>query len=143
MRASLRRRIKGGVKTRFQTSTEPDLTPLINCMFLLLVFFMVATTFVNPNGLSVDLPGGQGDSSRTTKDMNIVIEVDGVIQVNGEAVERSKLAAKINQVMKADNTKNVILEADRKVSHNLVVKVVDIARSQGIEGVAFAKAGEG
>jgi biopolymer transport protein ExbD len=112
-------------------------------MFLLLVFFMVATTFVNPNGLSVDLPGGQGDSSRTTKDMNIVIEVDGVIQDNGAAVEKSKLAAKINQVMKADNTKNVILEADRKVSHNLVVKVVDIARSQGIEGVAFAKAGEG
>jgi len=126
-----------------EASGKPDLTPLINCMFLLLVFFMVATTFVNPKGLSVDLPSGQDDSSRATKDMNIVIGQDGTIQINGEPTPQGKVAEKIRQVMKADNTKNVILEADRAVLHSQVVEVVDIARGEGIEGVAFAKAGEG
>jgi len=40
---------------------NPDLTPLINCMFLLLIFFMVATTLLNPKGLSVDFTGGEGE----------------------------------------------------------------------------------
>lgn len=129
-------------KMKFQKDENPDLTPLINCMFLLLVFFMVATTFVNPKGLSVDLPGGQGES-RATKDMNIVIDQDEVIQVNGEITEKERLAEKIRQVMVADNTKNVILEANRSVPHGNVVQIMDIARGQGIEAIAFAKSGEG
>jgi biopolymer transport protein ExbD len=138
-----RRRRSSRTKARFETNVNPDLTSLINCMFLLLVFFMVATTFVNPKGLSVDLPGSGSSESRATKDMNIVMEPGGVIQVNGEVTERARLAEKIRQVMKTDNSKNVILEADRTVPHQEVVKVADIARGQGIEGVAFAKGGEG
>ena len=136
---ALRRRAR---TAHFKSDENPNLTPLINCMFLLLIFFMVATTFVNPKGLSVDLPGGQGES-RATKDMNIVIDQDEVIQVNGEVTDRERLAEKIRQVMKADNTKNVILEADRSVRHSHVVQIMDIARGQGIEAIAFAKAGEG
>jgi biopolymer transport protein ExbD len=112
-------------------------------MFLLLVFFMVATTFVNPKGLSVDLPGGQGEESRATKDMNIVMEQDGTVTVNGQSTEKHELAARIKEIMAVENTKNVILEAARSTSHGDVVKVVDIARGQGIEAVAFAKASEG
>ena len=137
--ARIRRTRKSSM--RFATSESPDLTPLINCMFLLLIFFMVATTFVNTRGLSVDLPGGEGES-RATKDMNIVINQDGVIEVNGEATPRGGLAEKIRQVMKADNTKNVILEAARTVRHAQVVDVMDIARGEGIEAIAFAKAAE-
>ena len=133
---------RGGIGGAFQASENPDLTPLINCMFLLLIFFMVATTFVNPKGLSVDLPGGEGES-RATKDMNIVIDPDQTIQVNGEVTERAALAEKIRQVMVADNTKNVILEAARSIPHSFVVQVMDIARGEGIEAIAFAKGGEG
>tara|TARA_B100000686_G_scaffold353781_1_gene460779 strand:+ start:617 stop:1033 length:417 start_codon:yes stop_codon:yes gene_type:complete len=129
--------------SRFKGDTEPDLTPLINCMFLLLIFFMVATTFVNPKGLSVDLPGGQGEDSRATKDLNIVIEDDGTLSVNGESTVQAELANRIQEIMAAENTKNVILEAARNTSHGDVVKVVDIARGQGIEAVAFAKASDG
>jgi biopolymer transport protein ExbD len=137
----MRKRRTGPGKGSFQGSNDPDLTPLINCMFLLLIFFMVATTFVNTKGLSVDLPGGEAES-RASKDMNIVISDDGVIQVNGEVTDQESLAAKIRQVMQVDKTKNVILEADRDVRHGHVVEVMDIARGQGIEAIAFAKAGE-
>jgi biopolymer transport protein ExbD len=111
-------------------------------MFLLLVFFMVATTFVNPKGLSVDLPGGEGES-RATKDMNIVINDDGGIQVNGALTDQENLAETIRKVMAEGATKNVILEADRSVRHASVVQVMDIARGEGIEAIAFAKGGEG
>lgn len=133
---------RGSGKSRFGEGDKIDLTPLINCMFLLLIFFMVATTFINPKGISVDLPSGQGDSSRATKDMNVVIGNDGSIQINGELTLKADLAAKIRAVIAADNTKNAILEADRAVLHREIVEVVDIVRGQGIEGVAFAKAQE-
>ena len=136
-----RRKSAGFRRSHFRSDENPDLTPLINCMFLLLVFFMVATTFVNPKGLSVDLPGGEAES-RATKDMNIVIDQDEVIQVNGEITEKEKLAEKIRQVMKVDNTRNVIVEAARSVRHSDVVQIMDIARGQGIEAIAFAKRGE-
>jgi biopolymer transport protein ExbD len=145
-RPALARRIRGKAKkgNHFATSNDPDMTPLINCIFLLLVFFMVATTFVNTKGLSVDLPGGQGnDSSRASKDINIVIEEGGGIQVNGNPTTTEQLAATIGKIVVEDNIKNVIIEAHRTVRHQKVIQVVDIARGQGIEAVAFAKSAEG
>ena len=137
-----KRRKCGFGNSAFKTDENPDLTPLINCMFLLLVFFMVATTFVNPKGLSVDLPGGEGES-RATKDLNIVIDPDRTIQVNGVVTQKDGLAEKIREAMAAESSKNVILEAARSVAHSYVVQVMDIARGQGIEAIAFAKGGEG
>ena len=137
-----KRRKSGSGNSAFKTDENPDLTPLINCMFLLLVFFMVATTFVNPKGLSVDLPGGEGES-RATKDLNIVIDPDKTIQVNGVVTQKDGLAEKIRDAMAAESSKNVILEAARSVPHAYVVQVMDIARGQGIEAIAFAKGGEG
>jgi biopolymer transport protein ExbD len=135
-RPALARRVRGKSQkvNRFATSNDPDMTPLINCIFLLLVFFMVATTFLNTKGLSVDLPGGQGDdSARASKDINIVIEKGGAIQVNGKPTTTDNLAETIGE----------IVEADKTVRHQTVVRVVDIARGQGIEAVAFAKSAEG
>ncbi len=137
-----RARRYGGGTGRFQTGEKIDLTPLINCMFLLLIFFMVATTFINPKGISVDLPSGQADSARATKDMNVVIGRGGTIEINGDLIPKEELAAKIRQVIESDNTKNAILEADRSVLHRQIIEVVDIARGEGIEGIAFAKGAE-
>ena len=137
-----KRRKSGFGNSAFKADENPDLTPLINCMFLLLVFFMVATTFVNPKGLSVDLPGGEGES-RATKDLNIVIDPDRKIQVNGVVTQKDGLAEKIREAMAAESSKNVILEAARSGPHAYVVQVMDIARGQGIEAIAFAKGGEG
>ena len=137
---ALRRRVPRG--SRFTTSTDPDLTPLTDCVFLLLIFFMVATTFITTKGISVDLPTGKSES-RPTKDVNIVIDRDGVVQINGEVTEAADLADKIRREMEANNTHNAILEADRAVLHQQIVKIMDTARGEGIESIAFAKSERG
>ena len=58
------------------------------------------------------------------------------------SMRKEELAAKIRQVIESDNTKNAILEADRSVLHRQIIEVVDIARGEGIEGIAFAKGAE-
>jgi len=137
-----RRRRRSSGSSRFRASNEPDLTPLTDCVFLLLIFFMVSTTFIATKGISVDLPRGSGES-RPTKDVNIVVDRDGVIQVNGQTTAVPELAERIGAVMEANNTRNAILEADRAVLHERIVEIMDVARGKGIEGIAFAKSGRG
>ena len=127
---------------RFKASIDPDLTPLTDCVFLLLIFFMVATTFITTKGISVVLPTGKSES-RPTKDVNIVIDKDGVVQINGEVTEAADLANNIRREMEANNTRNAILEADRAVLHKQIVKIMDIARGEGIESIAFARSERG
>lgn len=127
---------------RFTSSAEPDLTPLTDCVFLLLIFFMVATTFITTKGISVDLPTGKSDS-RPSKDVNIVIDRDGMVQINGAITEAADLADKIRLEMERNNTRNAILEANRAVLHEQIVKIMDIARGEGIESIAFAKSEQG
>jgi len=124
-------------------SGAPDLTPLIDCVFQLLIFFMVTTTFITTKGISVDLPTSSKMELAATKDINIIINKDGVIEVNGEKVTMEDLAQKIRQVSEEEKTKNAILQADREVLHKVVVKVMDIARGEGIESIAFASETKG
>jgi biopolymer transport protein ExbD len=125
-------------KSRFRGGADPDLTPLTDCVFLLLIFFMVSTTFITTKGISVDLPTGDGES-RPSKDVNIVVDRGGSVQVNGENTTDEELAAKISQEMEVNNTRNAVLEADRGVLHEQIVRIMDAARGEGIETIAFAK----
>jgi biopolymer transport protein ExbD len=137
-----RGRTKGGGGSRFRASADPDLTPLIDCVFLLLIFFMVSTTFITTKGISVDLPSGQGES-RPTKDVNIVVDRDGAVQINGTTTADADLADAIRRQMEANNTRDAILEADRTVLHEQIVRIMDVARGEGIETIAFAKPARG
>ena len=138
-----RRRRSGSVTgSRFSSGSDPDLTPLTDCVFLLLIFFMVTTTFITTKGISVDLPSGKSES-RPSKDVNIVVDRDGVIEVNGEVTKIEELPNRIREVMEANNTRNAILEANRAVLHERVVKIMDVARGEGVESIAFAKSERG
>ena len=65
----------------------PDLTPLIDCVFLLLIFFMVTTVFIHSKGLDVDLPAqSEATEQQEKKDINIHIDAQGRIQISGEDV---------------------------------------------------------
>ena len=128
-------------RSHFTSTTDPDLTPLTDCVFLLLIFFMVATTFIATKGISVDLPTGKSES-RPSKDVNIVVDRDGVMQIDGDVTAAADLADKIRLEMESNNTRNAILEASRTVLHEQIVKIMDIARGEGIESIAFAKSEE-
>jgi biopolymer transport protein ExbD len=118
---------------------ETDLTPLIDCVFLLLIFFMITTVFIVSKGISVDLPSSRkAEQQQASKDVNVIINSDNTIEVNGEQTPLDRLGSAVAEIKKRDLSKNAILEADRKVGHELVINVMDVLRQQGIEGVAFA-----
>ena len=118
----------------------PDLTPLIDCVFLLLIFFMVTTVFIHAKGLDVDLPAqSQATEQQEKKDINILIDAQGRIQISGEDVVPEALVERIKRAMKEANNDNIIIQGHVDVAQEHVVLVVDAAKAADVAGIAFAK----
>ena len=123
----------------FSEDGEPDMTPLIDCVFLLLIFFMVTTVFLQTKGLEVDMPADSQAEEEKKKDINVAIDQYGKIQIGGQDVVREALKEKLKQAVEEANNDNIIIQADGECAQKDVVYVVDSARQVGIEGIAFVQ----
>jgi len=118
-----------------------NMIPMIDCVFLLLIFFMITTVFLDVKGLVVDLPGAadaQDQEQQQKKDVNIQISANGEYTVNGEIVSPSSLASAIKGAMDTNNNKNVIIHGDPEAEQKYIVYAMDMAQGEGAEGMAFA-----
>ena len=118
---------------------EPDMTPLIDCVFLLLIFFMVTTVFLHTKGLEVDMPAQSESVEDQKKDINVLIDSAGKIELKGEDIEPAYLAQRLVQAMEEANNKNIIIQAEGECPQKYVVFVVDKAKEVGVEAIAFAR----
>ena len=118
---------------------EPDMTPLIDCVFLLLIFFMVTTGFLHTKGLEVDMPAQSESVEDQKKDINVLIDSEGKIELKGEVIEPAYLAQRLVQAMKEANNKNIIIQAEGECPQKYVVFGVDKAKEVGVEAIAFAR----
>ena len=118
---------------------EPDMTPLIDCVFLLLIFFMVTTVFLHTKGLEVDMPAQSESVEDQKKDINVLIDSEGKIELKGEVIEPAYLAQRLVQAMEEANNKNIIIQAEGECPQKYVVFVVDKAKEVGVEAIAFAR----
>lgn len=115
-----------------------DITPLIDAVFLLLIFFMVTTVFTTPPGLKVDLPKAAESDVPPEKDLNIIISKDGEMELNGEAVTFENLRDRLREAKEAYRSRVLIIKADKEALHGMVVRVMDAAKSVGIEDLSIA-----
>ncbi len=127
-------------KRQVREEVSVNLTPLIDVVFLLLIFFMVSTSFIDHHQLSLTLPEGSTQAKPENKPLSIVIDKSGTIFVSETPLEnnqRASLKTAIEQQIigiKADK-KAVELSADNKTEHGLVVMVLDVAAELGLVNV--------
>jgi biopolymer transport protein ExbD len=116
-----------------------DLTPLIDVVFQLLIFFMLTTTFINvESGVKVDLPSG--DFAAVSEKRNVVVTIteNNVLYLNNHLVDPNYLTEKLRDETKDNPNPLVVLEADQNVTHGKVVRVMDLIKKSGIERIAIA-----
>ena len=123
-----------------------DLTPLIDVVFLLLIFFMVATNFSKFSSMDIKVPKSTVENKNTAietievllnsnKILNIRITTNGIVE-NQEVLENN-LNQKINDLLKASNSKNIILIADEVLDYGYIIKVMSILKEAGVEGISL------
>jgi biopolymer transport protein ExbD len=112
-----------------------NLTPLIDVVFLLLIFFMVSTTFTKETHLSVDLPEAEGQAStERAEQVEILISAEGDYSVNGKSLVNNRLTTlkgALEEVAGGDNQRPLVITADAKASHETVVRAMDAAGQLG------------
>lgn len=136
--------------TRRRADPLVDVTPMIDIVFQLVLFFMVSTTFIENNpGFQVDLPRSSAQAVVTEKDdLNVWMTcgqklgdgtcTEGSVYVNEEPVTVATLEALFDRAAEKDRDTLVIVKADVGVAHGRVVKVMDLARVAGLTRIAIA-----
>lgn len=119
-----------------------ELTPLIDMVFQLLIFFLLTTTFainVKEGGLEVDLPRAKSAQIPSmASHMVIAVLKDGRMVVGGESVSEQALQEKLESVYKDNPQTMVVVQADRTVEHHRVVRAMDLAATIGLKRLAIA-----
>ncbi|PIE43723.1 MAG: biopolymer transporter ExbD [Gammaproteobacteria bacterium] len=112
-----------------------NLTPLIDVVFLLLIFFMVSTTFTKESRLEIELPEASGERAVTEREMiEVVIDRNGNYVVNERPLVNNKAETLRKAVIKISNSNNklpFIITADAKTPHEYVVRAMDMAGKLG------------
>jgi biopolymer transport protein ExbD len=122
---------------KFKTSNEPlsvfSYSSLTDIVMLLVIFFLLTSQFVIQTGVKVKLPGSKTNELSTPSKLIVTLTAGGGIYAGDAEVSIDFLAAKLNE-MKADGLEdNLIIRADKTVEIDLVIKVIDAARSSGID----------
>lgn len=126
-------------------SVELNLVSLMDVVFILLLFFVVTTTFTRETQLKVDLPeavsGTPSESSAERKQLEIVIDVTGNFSLNGQALVRNDLdtlMAALEKESGGDNSLPVMISADGQAPHQSVVMAMDAAGKLGFSRLSIA-----
>lgn len=126
---------------RRENEPEVNITPLIDIVFLLLIFFMVSTTFKQEFEVGIDLPQASSESKVSEKLLQITIDKGGNYYVNGEKLVNTQ-AAILKQALKKTAKGNlkipVVISADANTPHQAVIKAMDAARQLGFSRLTFA-----
>ena len=129
-------------RRRPRNEVSIELTPLIDVVFLLLIFFMVSTTFIRETQLELELPEASGDLQQP-EEQSIVITIaeEGTYAVNDQAVVNNQLATLMRalqqQMGENDAPKQLIITADANATHQAVVRAMDAAGQVGLTSLSI------
>lgn len=115
-----------------------NITSLIDVCFLLLIFLMVTTSFIEQEGMKLELPESKSATTEIIKDLVLLIESDGRMLLNQEPVTLDNLEPKFKELLPSLEEKSLILKADKNVPHGTVVKVMDLAKLSGLTKLIIA-----
>jgi len=117
-----------------------SLTSLIDVIFLLLIFFMVSTVFVDfSKRLDIKLPETKAASAMKEKrDITIEIDIKGRIYLDGKGISKTHLEEKLNSFKGEDIVQNVMIRADKRIPYGEVIELMGICHAAKIENISVA-----
>ncbi len=119
-------------------STRLDATPMADTVFLLLIFFMLSTSFVIQPGIQVRLPKAVTSEIQLKKDLILTITAENILFLNEELVTLDKLGEALQAAFAQRKDRILIIKADQEVRHGMVVQAMDIAKQSGADRLAIA-----
>ena len=115
-----------------------NMAPMADVVFLLLIFFMLTSSFVLEPGIDVDLPKAVTAEDQIRQKHVLTITRDNTLLLDEDVISYSTLEQILQDTFSREGVKLLIVRADKNVPHGLVVKALDIARQAGVTQLAIA-----
>ncbi len=126
------------ILTKPKKKVQINVTSLIDVMFILLIFFMVTSTFLEQPGMKLELPEAKSASIEKIEKMVVYIDADQQVYFNDKPVALDRLKDQLSSALKRSQKSTLVLRADEHVPHGLVVHVMDIAKEVGVKRLVVA-----
>jgi biopolymer transport protein ExbD len=115
-----------------------DMTPMLDVVFIMLIFFIVTASFVKEAGIDVNRPEAATAVKKDRANILVAISDKGDIWINKRKVDVRAVQANIERLYAENPQGTVVIQADRKSTTDVLIKVMDAARAAGIEDVSIA-----
>ncbi len=120
------------LQERPRRKTVINITSLIDVIFMLLLFFMISSTFLEQPGIKLELPAAKTEAVGEPQEYVLTVDRQGGLFLNRQAVDMDRLEAAIRGVLPKMKDAALVLKADQEISHGLVVRVMDLAKRGGV-----------
>lgn len=133
------------MKRKFSKSeddTELDMTPMMDIVFIMLIFFIVTTSFTKESGIEVNRPSAQTAERQQQGNILVAISADNEIWIDKREIDVRAVRANIERLHAENPEGAVIVQADKDSKNGMLVQVIDQIRLAGVNNVSLAAAPE-
>jgi len=124
-------------KEKKKKSVGLNITSLIDVMFILLLFYVVSSTFVEQPGMKLELPSIKSQEVTRVENLMMYISKEGEIHLGETPVTLETLPAEIEKMIPEIGEKTLVLKADKATEHGLIVQIMDIAKRSGLKKIVI------
>ena len=122
-------------------TSEVNLTPMLDVVFIMLIFFIVTTSFVKESGVEIERPASSAATPRPEAQVMVALTAEGAVWVDGTPVDAHRVGEAVLPLVSERG--GVVIQADRASTTGLLVEVMDRLREAGVEQIAVAASREG
>ncbi|SDO65903.1 outer membrane transport energization protein ExbD (TC 2.C.1.1.1) [Halomonas shengliensis] len=115
---------------------EVNLTPMLDVVFIMLIFFIVTTSFIKESGVEIQRPESSAAAPQPDAQLMVAITPEGAVWVDGEPVDAHRVGDEVAALVSGEG--GVVIQADRDATTGLLIEVMDRIRQAGVEKVAVA-----
>jgi biopolymer transport protein ExbD len=117
---------------------EINITPMMDVVFILLIFFIVTASFVKEAGIDVTKPNAQTAEQKERANILIAIDKNNQVWINRRVVDIRSVTANVQRLLAENPQSSVVIQADEKSENGVFVKVMDGTKLAGVDNIAIA-----
>ncbi|QDU70602.1 ExbD/TolR family protein [Mucisphaera calidilacus] len=121
-----------------EDSPDIDMSPMIDCVFIMLIFFIVATTFIEESGVDVEKPRAATQANLERESIYIALTAEGEVVYAGKQIGITGVRALVSRMVEKDPGMPVVIEADLGAESGKLIKIIDEAKLAGATKVSMA-----
>ncbi|MBD1574984.1 MULTISPECIES: ExbD/TolR family protein [Vibrio] len=124
--------------TKAKEEAQVDLTSMLDIVFIMLIFFIVTSSFVHESGMEVNRPAASHSTSQSNSGIFVAVTAANDVYIDKRRVDVERVQATLEKLMMDDPQASLVIQADKHAYNGTVVEVMDAAKGAGINKIAIA-----